>query len=56
MILRVIGVAGTSKEVEGGRKLRDSNRKNLESGVREIDILPLNYLANFSNPMIFLFL
>lgn len=53
MILRVIVVAGTSKEVKGGRKLKDSNRNNLESRVREIDILQL---TNIPNPMIFLFL
>ena len=41
MILRVIGVAGTSREVEGRRKLRDSNRKNSVSGIGQIDILPL---------------
>lgn len=41
MIMRVLGVAGTSKEVERGRKLKDSHRKNLETGAREIDILPL---------------
>lgn len=53
MILRVIVVAETSQEVKGGRKLKDSNRNNLESGIREIDILPL---TNFPNPMVFLFL
>lgn len=53
MILRVIVVAGTSKAVKGGRKLKDSNRNSLESGVREIDILPL---TNIPNPTIFLFL
>ena len=41
IILRVIGVAGTCREVEGRRKLRDSNRKNSESGMGQIDILPL---------------
>lgn len=41
MILRIIGVAGTSKEVEGRRKPGGSNRKVLESGIEQIDILPL---------------
>lgn len=53
LIPRVIGVAGTSKEAEGRRKLEDSNRRNLESGLGESNILlPLTIWPIFPNPMI----
>lgn len=41
MVMRVIGVVGTSREERSRGKLRDSNRKNLESAIGQMDILPL---------------
>lgn len=43
-----------SWDIQGsrGRKLKDSNRKNLETGVREIDILQLTIWPVAPNPLV----